>query len=293
MTDLLRGELGFTGVAVSDALDMGAVAKNFPPEKAIPQAFNAGCDQLIMPMDNEAAVGILVGAVRDKVVSEERLNEAVERILVMKEKRGILDAPLPDTLNIYDHLQVPAHQARAREIAVQSITLVTGEGENLPLDRNLHVCCINVSNVNNGRSAFREPESFADYLASDGRKVSSHSIRCDSQIDLRENSALWSAFQAADVVVMAIYINVRLYSGTIGLPEPVVSELAKLFHSTKPVIVCSFGSPYIINQLPQAKTYLCAYGATQPSQQAMSDVLQGKASPSGKLPVDLRNVTPV
>ncbi len=285
MTTLLRDELGFQGVAVSDALDMGAVAGNFTPEIAIPMAINAGCDQLIMPQDNKRAIDALTDAIARGEVSEGRLDEAVARILTLKESRGILDAPLYDPSMVNHQVSVPANITRALEIARQSITIVK-DGGNLPLKRQDKICCITVSNGDSGRAVFLEPRSFADFLAADDWNV--RDISLSREISEAESSRMTEAVSEADVIIVAAYVNVRLSSGTIEVPAETLAQLHKVLEEQKPIILISFGSPYIINQISEVTSYLCAYGATQPSQQAMADVLKGAASPGGTLPVALR-----
>lgn len=286
MTTLLREQMGFTGVAVSDALDMGAVAENYPPEVAIPMAINAGCDQLIMPQDNAFAIDVLSRAVASGEVSEDRLNEAVGRILSLKETRGILNAALPDPAKVCLQTQVPANVTRSIEIARQSVTLVK-DGGDLPLDRNRTICCVTVSNGGDGRSGFLEPQSFADYLGADGRSVKSFALSSEDAHIAAIKPRLAQTIAESDVVIVAAYVSVRLSSGTIDLSSAMVDMLKTLLRD-RDFLLVSFGSPYIIEQLQEATSYLCAYGATQPSQQAMAEVLRGEATPQGILPVTLR-----
>lgn len=284
MTTLLRDELGFTGVAVSDALDMGAVAKNFAPEIAIPMAINAGCDQLIMPQDNVVAVDVLTRAVTRGDVTEDRLNEAVARILTLKEIRGIFEAPLPDPAKVHSRIFVPANVSRALEIARQSITIVKNE-DNLPLQRHQNICCVTFGNGDDGRGGFMEPRSFSDYLSLDGWDVNTVEIIGG---DAPETTRLSATIAEADIVILAAYVNVRLNSGTIELPAEIIEYLRPILNRQKPYVLVSFGSPYILKHFPEATSYLCAYGATQPSQQAMAEVLKGAAVAGGVLPVTLQ-----
>ena len=89
LTERLRGELGFTGVICTDALEMKAISSHFSPADAAVTALNAGADLLLMPSDLRAAFDGVVNAVESGQVSEERLNESVRRILTLKEKAGI------------------------------------------------------------------------------------------------------------------------------------------------------------------------------------------------------------
>ena len=96
LTERLRGELGFTGVICTDALEMKAISSHYAPADAAVAALNAGADILLMPSDLHAAFEGVVQAVENGTVSEERLNESVRRILMLKEKAGVpLGAAVP------------------------------------------------------------------------------------------------------------------------------------------------------------------------------------------------------
>lgn len=90
LTERLRGELGFTGVICTDALEMKAISSHYAPADAAVAALNAGADILLMPSDLHAAFEGVVQAVENGTVSEERLNESVRSILMLKEKAGVL-----------------------------------------------------------------------------------------------------------------------------------------------------------------------------------------------------------
>lgn len=84
MTDVLRGQLGFDGVVITDALNMGAIQNFYPSGEAAVKSFQAGADILLMPADFNSAYQAVLAAVKDKSISEERLNESVLRILKLK-----------------------------------------------------------------------------------------------------------------------------------------------------------------------------------------------------------------
>jgi len=281
MTRLLREELGFNGIISSDALEMGAVANNFPPEKAIPMAINAGCDQLIMPQNPAASIDILLSAVRRGEVTEARLNESLARILSLKEKYR--SQPQPDNLSRL--VSVPEHLDRALNIATASLTLVHDNGM-LPLPPNQEVFCMTFNNGGDGRSHFLEPESFPDYLALAGLPVR-HFRAGNLNTSKSLRPEILEQARTTKVIILAAYVNVRLNSGTIDMAPEAVEQLKPILQLNRPVILLSFGSPFLIKQFPGVQTYACAYSATQPSQKAMAMALTGKLKFTGKLPIDL------
>jgi beta-N-acetylhexosaminidase len=90
ITDKLRGELGYNGVVITDAMSMGAVTSEYTSAEAAVKAFTAGADIMLMPDDYKAAFKGIRDAVNDGTISMERLNESVLRILTLKEQYGIL-----------------------------------------------------------------------------------------------------------------------------------------------------------------------------------------------------------
>jgi beta-N-acetylhexosaminidase len=303
MTGLLRDELGFTGVAVSDALDMGAIAKNFSPEQSVPMAINAGCDQLVMPQDNALVTDILISAVKRGEVSEERLNEAVLRNLLLKERRGILHrAPAHKHLRS-EQVNTADHRARVQEIAEQSIVLAHDSNGIVPLRPGSKILCLEISSTQAERSYYLEPHSFADHLARDGWQVSRRSLPgiSDAEADAVNRTStekLSAAIDQHDIVILTTYASIRLKSGTVGLPDGALSTLKKIpalasAHmsappsGSKPVILASFGSPYVLSNFPGVDAALCAFSETQASQAALARALRGEIPCRGKMPVEL------
>lgn len=90
ITDMLKTELNFRGIVITDALNMGAVSKYYSPDRACAMAVKAGADMLLMPSDLDAAFRGVLSAVQSGEISEERINESVMRILTIKEKRGLI-----------------------------------------------------------------------------------------------------------------------------------------------------------------------------------------------------------
>ncbi|MCX7712039.1 MAG: glycoside hydrolase family 3 protein [Clostridia bacterium] len=116
LTDILRNEMGFKGLIITDALEMKAISNYYPPDEAAVKAFEAGADILLMPYSIEAAYQSLLKAVQEKRISEERLDESVLRILDLKAKKGILEHKKNDS-DPEKVLGNPEHRKIAEEIA--------------------------------------------------------------------------------------------------------------------------------------------------------------------------------
>lgn len=285
LTDFLRGELGFQGVVVSDALDMGAIAKNFPPEDSIPRAINAGCDQLIMPTDNDRAFNILRDAVLSGIVSEERLNEAVGRILTMKENRGILDAPLPDLAVLGEKTFTYEHSIEALRIAREAVTLVKDEKKLLPLRVHQGIACFTLANSEDGRAYYLEPKTFPLHL-----EMQSLLVRTENLGNLTGHHALTEdkkksvedIVNKSDIIVVCAYLKVVINRGTMDLEDRYVEFMESLRQTGKPIVLVSLGSPWLVDQFPFVDAFVCGYASTEPIQQATAEIIAGNFPFKGK-----------
>ena len=133
---LLRGELGFRGLVVSDALDMGGIVDHFDPGEAAVRAVLAGADEILKSPDTEAAIAGVRRAVESGRITRERLDTSVRRILAAKARVG---EPAPDPRRIFRVVDNPEHRAVVEEIARRSVTLVRERAGVLPLDRRSRV----------------------------------------------------------------------------------------------------------------------------------------------------------
>ncbi|MGH8879388.1 MAG: glycoside hydrolase family 3 protein, partial [Stackebrandtia sp.] len=132
LTGLLRQELGYRGVIVTDALGMGG-ANVLPPEEIPVRALEAGADQLLMPPDLNLAKNAVLGAVRSGRLPESRINQSVLRILLQKFKRGILFSPFVNPDKIDTTVGTPAHLAEVQRISDGTTTVLRNDAGLLPL----------------------------------------------------------------------------------------------------------------------------------------------------------------
>ncbi len=134
ITDVLRGELGFEGFIVSDWAGVDQITNNY--EVAVAAAINAGIDMNMVPSDYRRFINALTAAVESGAVSEERIDEAVRRILTVKLEMGLFDHPFSDPA-LLETVGSEAHRALARQAVAQSQVLLKNEGEILPLATDL------------------------------------------------------------------------------------------------------------------------------------------------------------
>ncbi len=134
LTGILREELGFKGIVVTDALDMGGIAHGFSVGDASARALEAGADVLLMPTDPKAAIDAVVAAVNSGRISQQRLEESVTRLLTAKVRVGLANNRLVDTVRLKALVNTAESNAEAQKIADKSVTLVRDEKKIVPLD---------------------------------------------------------------------------------------------------------------------------------------------------------------
>src|SRR5262249_26696883 len=133
MTGVLRDELKFPGLIVTDALEMGGVAKAYSNGEVAVRAIQAGADVLLMPPDPEAAIRAVVAAVQQGRISAKRIDESVMRLLSAKQAVGLDKSKLVDLEAIADVVNSPEAAGRAEEIADRAVTVIKNDGGALPL----------------------------------------------------------------------------------------------------------------------------------------------------------------
>jgi len=273
--ELLRRDLKFDGLVVSDAMDMGGITEHFDAGEAAIRAIEAGQDQILMSPNVDAAIKAVKAAVASGRLSEARIDESVRRILDAKAFAG---APVGTPDEIFHGLDTKEHRDLAASIARRAVTLVRESNGALPVRKEWRVVIVTVSD-------FPEVLSPLPDFERELRKR----LTAPPQtfvIDSRTLDAgpIAAAAKDADVVIFALAVRARSGSGSIAVPE-LARTLLMGMHA--PVIAISFGTPYLLREIPTAGTYMCAYGVQPVMQLAAVHALFGEAPVSGKLPVTI------
>ncbi|KOV80599.1 beta-N-acetylhexosaminidase [Nocardia sp. NRRL S-836] len=265
ITGLLRQELGYDGVIVTDALEMAGVRKLHSDAEVPVLALKAGVDQLLMPPNLGLAVNSVIAAVRSGELSEKRINESVLRILKMKLLRGVmLNAQVDE--NKVDQV-VGSHTTQAQLIADRTITAVRNDGQALPL---------------NATAPLVVGTGDAPTTALATRLKAAKVVTATSPTPAQTQQALTAAASADKIVVLTNNLSTR---------PAQLDLLAKLVATGKPVVAVATGNPYDV-AYSDAKTWLATYSITTVSMESLAKVLLGETKPQGKLPVAVPGPTP-
>ena len=279
---LLRGELRFRGLVVTDALDMGGIVDHFDPGEAAVRAILAGADQVVKSTDTDAAIAGVHRAVQTGRISRDRLDLSVGRILAAKARAG---DPEPDWNRIFSVVDSPEHRAVVEEIARRSVTLVRESPGVLPLGRKTRVFQLVVAETERGLGGDLNKE-----LKSRLEGPAEMAV-LDSRSSAAEVARVLEGASRAEVVLLALFVRFQSGKGSIVLPAA-AKEVVERLPALVRVVAVSFGSPYVLRELPNLETYLCAWGSQTDMQVAAARALFGEAPITGRLPVTIPDLAP-
>jgi beta-glucosidase-like glycosyl hydrolase/CubicO group peptidase (beta-lactamase class C family) len=278
---LLRGDLDFHDLIITDALDMGAIVRGYGATQAPIRALEAGADMLLQPFpqDVPAVIDAIVAAVRSGRLDEARIDASVRRILQAKARLGLHLMRTVDVGRIPFVVGTPDHIAGAERAADASITLVRNRDAILPLrDRRIAVTLYrDESDPLAGRA-------FLDGLDRANEVVSTTIL--DRTMHPRSIEDSRAAAESADVIVFALFIRVGANRGNLALPDDVAHLIEEIARS-RPVVVVSLGNPYILEQLPGPGTVVLAWAPFDGQQAAAARALQGESDVTGRLPIGI------
>ncbi len=284
--DLLRKQLNFNGLVVTDAMNMHAITDNFEEAEAAVMSVKSGHDIILFPPDEEVYINAICEAVEKGEIDEKRIDQSVRKILSAKKWLGLDKATAVDTNALHKALGKPEHERLARELAEKSITILKDSSSLIPFNPagNKSVACITVSDTRNWRYAKKkwefEKKFSKEYRGTNFYKLTKRSRKAHYKKALK-------LARKSDYIILPVYIGVRSFQGHINIDEKHLEFIHDIFKLNKPVIMISFGNPYIIKHFPEAGTYIAAYGATDVSQSAAVEAVKGLNPVAGKLPVDI------
>ncbi|MGO1975208.1 MAG: glycoside hydrolase family 3 protein [Propionibacteriaceae bacterium] len=270
LTDLLRDELGFDGVIVTDSLLMEGVRTIFDDDRVPIEAIKAGADQMLMPPDLGLAIDAVTAAVEDGEISTDRLDASVQRILRMKTARGLFDEPPADVDAVPEILATKAHLLASDRIGNASITVLKNDDALLPVSGTDSVLVTGW-----GEDAV---PTLVDALVAGGVHATGLPAQEPDAAHIAEVAAT-----AADHGVVVVLTQ----SGVFGITEPQQALVQALVDTGLPVVAAAVRNPYDVVHHADTTAAVVTYSYAEVSLQSLARVLAGTVRPSGTLPVDL------
>jgi beta-N-acetylhexosaminidase len=291
MNGILRHDLGFDGLIVTDAMSMSGLTLYFTQEEASVRALEAGADLLLKPADPDAAFRGVREAVMKGRLKEQRIDESARRVLAAKYDLGLVTQKITPLDAIDRNVAGKESLELAREIAEHAITLVRNDANLIPLNSLKPEARIFNLAITNGDDRLWIANAIVGAIARSGHKVETL-VLDDRSSDAEVQNALERA-NHADLVIASLYGRVRTgQARSVGLPEPGAKALSALITGRVPLVGISFGNPYLLQSFPELRTYVVAYGDMPSLQQAAARAVLGEIDITGKLPISLPGLYP-
>lgn len=313
MTELLRNELGFRGLLITDAMDMNGVLANVRPGRpgqvlsgtygtinsiglaeACKRALEAGADVLLMPSDVPTAIDAVVSGVQEGRFTMARLDSSVRRILALKERVGLNRNRLVDVDSVQATVGDSNNLNIARRAAELSITLAKDSLRLVPLahgngapQRVLAISMASRTDLGAGVTFLAE---LRRGLGAGARVRSEYVNPDDAGVNFPR---LLAAADSSDLVLLCSYLSPSYSSASATAGAGVLDFMRSMSRRGSRVILVNFGNPYLLQQVPNVSTYLLAWGGFPISQRAAAQALLGVNPITGRLPISIPPLLPL
>ena len=285
LTSLLRRDLGFTGLVITDALTMSAVSEGWGEGEAAILALEAGADLLLGSRDMTVVVEAVVGAVDEGRVPLSRVRESAQRILELKARAGLQRARFVDLDRVDDLVGTGPHRAFADRAAERSMTLVRDRLNAVPLAPGARrVLSVTFAPDRDPVAGSAFDARLREGLAARGDASGVRAVRLEPGSAPAEYAFLDRALEEADAVVVGVYTTTAAGTG-LGALSSALRSLVRRASASRPTVLVSFGNPWMLRAFPQVPAYLLAWGPREVSQRAAARALLGEVPVSGRLPV--------
>ena len=271
--DILRSKMQFDGVIITDAMDMGGIVKKYSDSYALIETIKAGSDIIIQNNQMKKSIDVVEGAVNDGIITEERINESVLKILKMKERLGLHKNNVITMDETHNTIGSKSNFTTADEIAKNSITLVKNDNMLLPLqpDPSEEFYVVDLYDGPNNHNESNVTMKLREH----GIKVNSFQI--DKSDSLIIANYILDQIPKDALVLLNAYANPVEWKDNIFLPNIEANFINRLVQKSNNVVITSFGSPYLIQDFPSAPVYICAYKGSDVMQQALLSALMGES----------------
>jgi len=310
--DLLKRQLGFQGIVVTDALDMAGLTRLYSANtgRAAVDAFKAGSDLLLIPADLDASYKAVLEAARSGEIPSAQLDASVLKLLKAKASMGLHKARLVDVNALPDMVGRPENLAIGQQISDDAVTLVRDNGKLLPLKQSGTVQTgLPYQQVEEARNGTVVVVLSEDVRTDVGRVLEraikvrvpdANVIYVDPRIAAAMSADILKAVDQAQAVIAAVYVVPtagKAMQGANGLTNSVALNDASgtllqaiLDHAAEKTAVLAMGNPYVAQDFPAIQNYLCTFSNASVSETSAVKALFGEMAIHGHLPVSIPNI---
>ena len=284
--DVLRSKMKFDGVIITDAMDMGGIVKKYSDSYALIETIKAGSDIIIQNNQMKKSIDLVEKAVKNGIISEQRINASTLKVLKMKERLGLHKNKIISMDDTHMSVGKKSNFDLASEIGNRSITLVKNNDNILPLEPKSNDTFY-IVDLYDGANNHNE-SIVTKSLRENGYKVRSFQI--DKSDSLIVANHILDQIPSDGLVLLNAYANPVEWKENIFLPSIEADFINRLIKKCSTVIITSFGSPYLIQDFPEAPVYICAYKGSSVMQKAFLNALMGESDINGILPVTIPGI---
>lgn len=292
--DVLRGQLGFEGVIVSDSMNMQAIKRSYDPTDAVIQGFNAGVDLMMLAeehydhdvsqyLENQRAlIRAVIQAVEAGIISQQRVDDAVGRILRLKREAGFSTAPLADQAAIVGQ---DSHRAVELDVARRAVTVLRNRNRLVPIQSTAPLLLVNATR-RSAYTALTRTRGIGPNQATPAFDVFAAALQqACPQLEIIGAEDFTEAKIPASGIIIAVTENYTLPG--IDFDQSTQVKLVKHLHrlAADRLIVIALRDPYELANFPEIATYVCSYSFRASAAQAAADILLGRIAPRGHTPV--------
>lgn len=281
LTGVLRKDLGFDGIIVTDGMRMQGITDQFGAAEAAVLAIEAGADAVLGIEDIDKGFRGVCDAVRAGRVTHERIDASVRRILGAKERAGLAVRREVSIDSIFTVVGDPMSRRTSERISDASVTVLRNDRGLLPLSPSAHVLFVCVT---------EDPARIAgiDCTEELGTSVPHvEVVRVSNETGRERFAEIAGQAQRADVMIVGVYLSVVAWKGGVRFSKPLDEFLGTLGRSERPVITVAFGDPYILGKLPETAVMMTPYNGTYLAERSVARALTGRIAVGGRLPVTI------
>ncbi|GAB4369544.1 MAG: hypothetical protein OHK0021_12510 [Bryobacter sp.] len=281
MDRLLRRELGFGGLLVTDALDMRGLTSQYAAGEAAVKALAAGAQVLMVPADPVAAIRGVVEAVEKGKLPASRVHNAVAALLAAKQRLGLLKSRYISLENVSEQIDAPELAELAQKASERALATLKNEGGVLPLGKPGEACWVVLQQnpaAPVGQRLLEEAQARAPKL----RHWTIH-----ARLSEEERAEALEEMGNCGKTVVASFVTVSSFRGDVALPEALAGFVKALEERGAPLVVVALGSPYVLRGFPGAQGHVATFSSTTASEAAVVRGLWGEVVMGAKAPVSV------
>ncbi len=310
VTDLLKKQMRFQGLVVTDAMDMQALMRLYanspnPSGAAAVAAVKAGNDMVLIPLDVDGAYNGLLQAARSGEIPPAQIDESVLKILRAKAAVGLNKARLVDVDKIADFVGQPGNVAIGERVADAAVTLVRDNGQVLPLKRRLAGTTAKVNPYQTVEAHNRVVAViFTDDVRFEYGRVFERELRArvpdarvfyvDRRVAAGMMPQVLAAVEQAEVVLAPMFLGPLIsqqMTNSMGLGADLEALMERILKQAGArTVVIALGNPYMASEFPEVQNYLCTYSFVSASEASAVRALFGEIAIRGRLPVTIPGI---